>query len=84
VATITEEQRRLLGGRSLDVALRDARQFADATAFLFSDEIRSKFRGKWVSVYLDQVRWDVDFDNLLKKLDAEEIPSEFAAIGFIE
>lgn len=85
MATITEAQRRRLGGRSLDAALTEARMFEEDSRLLFSREIAASHSGKWVAVRDGKVvAASNDFDDLLAHLKAANISAASSAIAYIE
>jgi hypothetical protein len=84
VATITEDQRKILGDRSLSAAIRESNDFSVSAEILFSSQVRDAHHGQWVAVYHRRVIASPDFDGLLGRLGKEGIPSESSAVGFIE
>jgi hypothetical protein len=84
VATITEDQRKILGDRTLQVALKESDEFSASVQLLFSQQVRLAHLGRWVAVYHGRIMTSSDLEDLLSDLEDEGIPSESSAIGFIE
>jgi hypothetical protein len=84
MATITQDQRDALGGRSFGQMVKDMDDFAASTKLLMSNDTALAHAGEWVAVYRGRVLASDSLDQLLSCLDSEGIPRESSAIGYVE